>query len=48
VVQWLRVGASTAGAWVLSLVGKLRSHMPHHTERKRHWCNYFKSLKEIL
>ena len=27
-VQWLRLRASNAGAWVRSLVGELRSHMP--------------------
>ena len=28
VVQWLRVHLPMQGTWVLSLVGKLRSHMP--------------------
>ena len=32
-VQWLRRHASTAGAWVWSLVGELRSHMLHNVAR---------------
>ena len=27
-VQWLRLRASSAGAWVQSLAGELRSHVP--------------------
>ena len=29
VVQWLRLRASIAGAWVQALVGEVRSRMPH-------------------
>ena len=35
-VQWLGLGAFTAGAWVHSLVGELRSRKPHsEVERKK-------------
>ena len=34
-MQWLRLGASTQGAWVPSLVGELRPHMLHSAARKR-------------
>ena len=30
-VQWLRIRAPMQKAWVRSLVGELRSHMPHDT-----------------
>ena len=32
--QWLRLHASTAGAWVGSQVGELRPHMPHGSAKK--------------
>ena len=34
-VQWLRCYTSTAGAWVWSLVGELRSPIPHGQRRKK-------------
>ena len=34
-VQWLGLGAFTAGAWVRSLVGELRSHKPHSEAGKK-------------
>ena len=34
VVQWLRLCTFNAGAQVPSLVGELRSHMPHCTVKK--------------
>ena len=34
-VQWLGLGAFTAGAQVQSLVRDLRSHRPHITVKKR-------------
>ena len=34
-VQWLGLGASTAGARVQSLVGELRSRMPKKKKKKR-------------
>ena len=34
-VQWLRLHASTAGAQVRSLVGELRSCMPHGVVKKK-------------
>lgn len=33
-VQWLRAGASTAGAWVQDLVKELRSHKPSNMTKK--------------
>ena len=37
--QWLRLHASTAGAWVGSQVGELRPHMPHGmaTKNSKEW-----------
>ena len=35
VVQWLGLHASTAGTSVQSLVGGLRSHMPHGGTKKK-------------
>ena len=35
VVHWLRFCASTAGAWVLFLVGELRFHIPSHSAKKQ-------------
>lgn len=49
-VQWLRVGASTAGAWVQDLVKELRSHKPSNMtkkEREREGKNK-EEEKEIL
>ena len=34
-VQWLWVGASTAGAWVQALVKELRSHKPSNMTKKK-------------
>ena len=34
-VQWLGLGAFTAGAWVRSMVGELRSHKPHSEGGKK-------------
>ena len=34
VVQWLRLHLPMQGVWVWSLVGELRSHMPHGRETK--------------
>ena len=33
--QWLELDAFTAGAWVQSLVGKLRSHKPWDWAKKK-------------
>ena len=35
VVQWLRIHLPIQGAWVQSLVGELRSHMPRSTAKKK-------------
>ena len=35
VVQWLRLCASTEGAWVRSVVRELRSHMPPSAAEKK-------------
>ena len=34
-VQWLGLGAFTAGVWVRSLARELRSHKPHSVAKKK-------------
>ena len=49
VAQWLRLCLPMQGVWVRSLVGELRSHMPHSPPQKKNpksikqkqYCNEF-------
>ena len=54
VVQWLRLRAFTAVAWIQSLVGKLRSHKPHGAAKNKNslflstsFCSLFSSLSVL-
>ena len=44
-VQWLRLCLPVQGVWVQSLVGELRSHMPHSQKyqsiEQKQYCNKF-------
>ena len=44
-VQWLRICLPMQGVWVRSLVGELRSHMPHGQKnqniKQKQYCNKF-------
>ena len=41
----VKTGLSMQGAGVQSLVGALRSHMPHHTEKRKMQGSYLEDLE---
>ena len=41
----VKTGLSMHGAGVQSLVGALRSHMPHHTEKRKMQGSYLEDLE---